>query len=328
MNEENFTKFSIKNEDQTFLANMTPNFVSSKKLRDGENPLSPGGAATRSFYQVQTVPKSYGCDTCLIEGFFTLDNAKFLYLNYIYNFMNKCLDMSKIHFVEGDTDSMYWAVAGKITKPLPILPSMSFKEKFKTTVKNYIRRQRDQKQGFTHIILDQDFYNENVYKWMPSSFYSTNNSNPKFKTELEQRLFDKKLGGFAIEKQDDCAIAEAPKSYNTFSLPVNFHKLNTNNLTLDITEGISRHYTAKGVRKCQNPLTVKDYHDILMKRTTKQGTNTNLQLHDGEMSKVIITKNVLTAAHTKYRVSSDFSTCFPLKTRSSAPSGLNQKFLS
>jgi hypothetical protein len=26
--------------------------------------------------------------------------------------MYKCLDMSKIHFVEGDTDSMYWAVSG------------------------------------------------------------------------------------------------------------------------------------------------------------------------------------------------------------------------
>jgi hypothetical protein len=49
MNEENFTKFGIKNEKQTFLCNMTPNFVSSKKLRDGENPL----------YQVQMIPKSY-----------------------------------------------------------------------------------------------------------------------------------------------------------------------------------------------------------------------------------------------------------------------------
>jgi hypothetical protein len=161
---------------------------------------------------------------------------------------------------------------------------------------------------------------------MPSSFYSTNNSNPKFKTELEQRLFDKKLGGFAIEKQDDCAIAEAPKSYNTFSLPVNFHKSNPNDITLNITDGISRHYTTKGVRKCQNPLTVKDYHDVLVNRTIKEGTNSNLQLHDGEMSKVIICKNVLTATHTKYRVSSDFSTCFPLRTKSMEKS--TQKFLS
>jgi hypothetical protein len=30
--------------------------------------------------------------------------------------MFKCLDMSKIHFVEGDTDSMYWAVSGSKTK--------------------------------------------------------------------------------------------------------------------------------------------------------------------------------------------------------------------
>jgi hypothetical protein len=29
-----------------------------------------------------------------------------------YGFFAKCLDMDKIHFVEGDTDSMYLAVAG------------------------------------------------------------------------------------------------------------------------------------------------------------------------------------------------------------------------
>jgi hypothetical protein len=41
-----------------------------------------------------------------------LDNAKYWYLNFIYNFMYRCLDMDKIHFIEGDTDSAYWAISG------------------------------------------------------------------------------------------------------------------------------------------------------------------------------------------------------------------------
>jgi hypothetical protein len=43
---------------------------------------------------------------------FTLDNAKFWYLKFVYDFLYKCLDMTKVHFVEGDIDSMYMAVAG------------------------------------------------------------------------------------------------------------------------------------------------------------------------------------------------------------------------
>jgi hypothetical protein len=52
-------------------------------------------------------PNSFKCNTCLIECFYTLKNAKFLYLLFICEFMNKCLDIDKILFMEGDTDSIY-----------------------------------------------------------------------------------------------------------------------------------------------------------------------------------------------------------------------------
>jgi hypothetical protein len=120
MNTEKYAKISVMDEDKTFLAHLRPNFVAS-------SPLSPGS------YAVQTIPKSFSCDTCIIEGFFTLDNAKFWYLNFIYNFLYKCLDLDKIHFIEGDTDSMYWAVAGALDEP--------------------------NTQGFKHIIKDHEFYN-------------------------------------------------------------------------------------------------------------------------------------------------------------------------
>jgi hypothetical protein len=50
--------------------------------------------------------------------------------------MYKCLDMSRLHFVEGDTDSMYWAVSGSESD-------------------NY-------EQQFKYVIKDHNFYNNNI----------------------------------------------------------------------------------------------------------------------------------------------------------------------
>jgi hypothetical protein len=41
------------------------------------------------------------------------------------------------------------------------------------------------------------------------------------------------------------------------------------------------------------------------------GTNHNLQLHNNQMSMTTVGKNVLTASHTKYCVTGDFSPCVP-----------------
>ena len=37
-------------------------------------------------YQVMLKDRFYRCDTCLQEAFFTLDNAKYWYLVFIYDF--------------------------------------------------------------------------------------------------------------------------------------------------------------------------------------------------------------------------------------------------
>jgi hypothetical protein len=66
--------------------------------------------------------------TAVYEAVFTLDNAKFWYLKFVYDFLCKCLDMIKLHFVEGDTDSMYMAVAGN--------PNDDCNQGFKYVIKN------------------------------------------------------------------------------------------------------------------------------------------------------------------------------------------------
>jgi hypothetical protein len=94
--------------------------------------------------------------------------------------MYKCLDMDKIHYIEGDTDSGYWAIAGAGNS------------------------------GFQDVIKDEKFYMENIDKYLTSDFYGVKR---EFNTKLEEMQFDKKLGGLAIEKESKNMIALASKMY-------------------------------------------------------------------------------------------------------------------
>jgi hypothetical protein len=173
--------------------------------------------------------------------------------------------MNRIHFIEGDTDSMYFAVAGSLHE--------------------------DNTQGFKYVIKDEKFYNDNIYKFAPSGFYSTG-AKPTFASKLEQKQFDKKLLGLEIEKQCDNMIALAPKMYSCSNGSVSI---------------ISK---CKGYRN--NKLKFDDYNTIVVKKQSITGINHNLQLHNNQMSMTAVGKNVLTASHTKYCVSNDFSMCTPL----------------
>jgi hypothetical protein len=81
MNEEKFCKNSIIKRETAKLKIFSPYFMSARKLNE-------------SHYQVQMEKDAFNCKTPLIQGFFTLENAKFWYLNFIYNFVFKCLDMT------------------------------------------------------------------------------------------------------------------------------------------------------------------------------------------------------------------------------------------
>jgi hypothetical protein len=52
---------------------------------------------------------------------------------------------------------------------------------------------------------------------LSSDLYSINNSNPTSKIEIEKMITDKKIFGFAIEKQSQDMIALAPQMYTAFN---------------------------------------------------------------------------------------------------------------
>ena len=98
MNTEKYNKVRVTNEDKVRSCFMSDTFVDSVRLNEDT-------------YLTESKTKSTTVKTCLQEAYFTLDNAKYWFLNFLYNFLFKCLDPMKYHYVEGDTDSIYLAIA-------------------------------------------------------------------------------------------------------------------------------------------------------------------------------------------------------------------------
>ena len=94
MNTKNYCKTSIVDKNKAESLAMKQTFRNMTEIGD-------------DVYQVFSKNKYYHCGTCLHEAFFTLDNAKYCYLVFIYDFMAKCLDPERFHFIEGGNDSVY-----------------------------------------------------------------------------------------------------------------------------------------------------------------------------------------------------------------------------
>ena len=165
MNSEKFCKVKICDTNKAYQYIISQTYMNGAKLSD-------------DLFIIQQQPRFYHCTTCLQESFWTLDNSKFWYLTFYYDFMNRCLDMNKLHYIEGDSDSAYFAISGNKDEP----PS----------------------QLFNNIIKDKEFYNKHIYKFLP---------NPKINTVEDE----KKILGCAIERIGDNMIALAPKCYTIWN---------------------------------------------------------------------------------------------------------------
>jgi hypothetical protein len=103
--------------------------------------------------------------------------------------------------------------------------------------------------------------------------------------------FDKKLLGYAIEKQSQHMIALAPKMYIAFN-----------------DESIVS-LTLKEVSIKQTNLNNYHYLHVLEEKFSIKSEQRNLRIYRNVMTKVSVNKTALSAFHNKYVVLDDFSTC-------------------
>ncbi|KAA6395962.1 MAG: hypothetical protein EZS28_008508 [Streblomastix strix] len=160
MNTEKYTEIKFMDKKGALKSHLSKTFMDEQQLSDNA-------------YSVQLNPETCTYKTPILEAYFVLDNAKYHYVNFIHNFMHKVFDMSKLSFIEGDTDSAQWAVSGN--------------------------NKYGYQQQLNYVIKDKQFYDDNVKYYFP--------------TIEEYLLDEKKILGLAIENEGTEMIALAPKNY-------------------------------------------------------------------------------------------------------------------
>ncbi|KAA6395141.1 MAG: hypothetical protein EZS28_009329 [Streblomastix strix] len=192
-------------------------------------------------------------------------------------------NMSKLHFIEGDTDSSYCAISGKQVKKVYQDGQCVNQQEYEDNLH----------QGFNYVIKDQQFYDTNAKYFFPS---------------IQGDKFDeKKLLRLAFENEGDEMYALASKNYY-------IHTFKRNSL-VDVIK-------FKGVNLKQNNINKQDIIDNLDNGKITQGTNMKLgqindQLQEGDvskqyhMSKLLTTKNALTGILNKMDVLKNSQSCLP-----------------
>ena len=99
INTERFMKIIFCDENQALTSIISDSYRGGYKLND-----------STCFIEKQS--EYFNCKTLIQESVFTLDNAKFWYLTFIFKFMYRCLDRTNFHFTSGDTDSLYMVIIG------------------------------------------------------------------------------------------------------------------------------------------------------------------------------------------------------------------------
>ncbi|KAA6373303.1 MAG: hypothetical protein EZS28_031170 [Streblomastix strix] len=206
--------------------------------------------------------------------------------------MYKCLDMTKLHFIEGDTDSAYWAISGRQVPKIYQDDQWINKQEYEDNLH----------QGFKHVIKDLQFYDANARFFFP--------------TIDGDKSDEKKLLSLSIENIEDEMFALAPKNYYIYIFK--------RNQLVDVIK-------LKRVNLRQNSINKQDVIDNIVSGKITQETNMRLgqhsyqtlrvqqaeQLQEGQLSKtycmrkLLSTKKALTGIQTKMIVFKNSQSCFP-----------------
>ncbi|KAA6362105.1 MAG: hypothetical protein EZS28_042368, partial [Streblomastix strix] len=129
LNSEKYSNTRLLSANKTFVQHMMQGFIHSTELNE-------------DLYAVQVDKEHCRCNTCLQVAYFVLDSAKFW-----------------MHFVQGDTNSLTWAISGNSNRG----PDQLFEEVIKDygffdTYKDCVFSENGQKQ-ILHVGVEKQGYN-------------------------------------------------------------------------------------------------------------------------------------------------------------------------
>ncbi|KAA6388642.1 MAG: hypothetical protein EZS28_015831 [Streblomastix strix] len=146
LSSEKYSNTRLISANKTFIQHMLGGFIHSTELID-------------VLYAVQVDRENYRCNTCLKITYFILDSAKFWYVNFIYNFMNKAYNLNRMHFIQEDTDSLTWAISDNQNRgPDQLFEEVIKDQGFFDRYKDQVFSENGQKQTL-HIGVEKYGYN-------------------------------------------------------------------------------------------------------------------------------------------------------------------------
>ncbi|KAA6398613.1 MAG: hypothetical protein EZS28_005858 [Streblomastix strix] len=146
LNSEKYSNTRLLSANKTFIQHMLGGFIHTTELNE-------------DLYAVQVDRENYRCDTYLQVAYFVPDSAKFWNVNFIYNFMNKAYDMSRMHFVQRDTDSLTWAISDNPNRgPDQLFEEVIKDQEFFDRYKDCVFSENGKKQ-ILHIGVEKYGYN-------------------------------------------------------------------------------------------------------------------------------------------------------------------------
>lgn len=205
-------------------------------------------------------------------GFFILEYAKLIMLQFYYDFLAKYLSFDSFALIQCDTDSFYLSLSEK-TLFLVVKPEL--RQEFisvyhKWFAVDYCSDHRD------------DFFN---------TVFNGDEWNPEPCCSQAAKYDSREAGKFHVEFVGDGIIALCSKCYYCI--------------------GDKPKLSSKGISKTHNQLTDKDYLDVLMSPQISTGANRGFRVKNDRIFTYYQTKKALNYMYTKRIVSVDHVTTYP-----------------
>jgi hypothetical protein len=245
-------------------------FINSKLFHS----LDEVGDDQYEVIETETVKPNIKLNTPVTIGFFVLENAKLLLLQFYYDFLLKYVSFDDFCLIESDTDSLY---LGLSQASLFMCIRQKMREEFTWEYGKWFAQEycKDHQTEF----FNKKFEGK---PWEPKSCCK------------EVARFDNRtVGKLHVEWSGDGVIALCSKCY------------------FCVDNSSKPKYSAKGVSKKHNNLTAKDYLEVLFTQKIKEGVNRGFRVKNNRLYTYLQQKKGLNYFYGKRKVCSDHITTYP-----------------
>ena len=222
--------------------------------------------------EVEMYKPNIKLDVPIQVGFFVLEYAKLLLLQFYYDCLLRFLPFDSFALIESDTDSMYFSLSeDNLFLAIPVHKRPEFMQQYDNWFA--VDYCPDHKEKFFAYMFEQK-------EWVQQDC-----------CKKVAKHDSRSVGKFHVEWKGDGVIALCSKCYYCI--------------------GEETKFSSKGISRRHNQLTEKDYMHVLLNQTITTGTNMGFRVKGGNIFTYTQNRKGLNYMYGKRIVSSNHVTTFP-----------------